>query len=60
MLALGQAQALLAQEAAGRTAAEQQAGELAASREREENLRAELKAAEAVVADLETRGFRRC
>ena len=51
--ALSQTQALLAQEAAGRTAAEQQAGELAASREREENLRAELKAAEAVVTGLE-------
>jgi PAS domain S-box-containing protein len=51
--ALSQTQALLAKEAAGRTAAEQQAGELAASREREENLRAELKAAEAVVAGLE-------
>ena len=55
--ALSQTQALLALRGGGRTAAEQQAGELAglrkalerelaASREREENLRGELKAAE--------------
>ena len=43
----------LAKEAAGRTVAEQQAGELAASRKREENFRAELKAAEAALAGLE-------
>jgi chromosome segregation ATPase len=61
---LNQAQGQLAKEAAGRTAAEQQAGELAAlrgaleqelaaSRKREENLRTGLKAAEAAVAGLE-------
>ena len=61
---LSQTQALLAKEAAGRTAAEQQAGELAglrkaleqelaASREQEGNLRGGLEAAEAAVAGLE-------
>ena len=59
---LSQTQALLAQEAAGRTKAEQQAGELAelrrtleqdlaASRQQKANLGAELTAAQAAVAD---------
>jgi chromosome segregation ATPase len=63
---LSEAQALLAKEAAGRTAAEHRAGELAelrgaveqelaASRQQKENLQGELRAAQAAVAGLVSR-----